>query len=63
MILLPSPVFVGYSGYFVLAVLCFSIIAFGQRQRQRQLRGQLGMRQQQATLPPTPYFHLMPRCK
>ena len=37
MILLPSPVFVGYSGYFVLAVLCFSIIAFGQRQRQRQL--------------------------
>ena len=59
MILLPSPVFVGYSGYFVLAVLCFSIIAFGQRQRQRQLRGQLGMRQQQATLPPDAALQMM----
>ena len=51
--------FVGYSGYFVLAVLCFSIIAFGQRQRQRQLRGQLGMRQQQATLPPDAALQMM----
>ena len=49
----------GYSGYFVLAVLCFSIIAFGQRQRQRQLRGQLGMRQQQATLPPDAALQMM----